>query len=189
MKPKQKSKADRLAAYSELASKPGFLLLFPRAHRAFLEGKRTRIGSTMVIYFVLIPFIGFAVILMSAVPSLPRSSDSIWGWLVFNCALPLLLLIPIIMLLDKDRINERLSLEGWIVPGEIIQARHAVYRGSDGKTYTLTLKYAFSDTNGNRIVIDYLLLSSRWDRRSFRMAKAGCVLAVLYVDKDLHRIM
>ncbi len=189
MKPKQKSQADRLAAYSELASKPGFLLLFPRAHRAFLEGKRTRIGSTWIIYFVLIPVIGFAVILLSAAPSRPVSSDTIWWWLFYNCALPLFLLIPIIMLLDKDRINERLSLEGWIVPGEIIEARHEIYQDRDGKSYTLKLKYAFADTNGKRIVVDRLLLSSRWDRHSFRIAKSGCVLAVLYVDKDLHRIM
>ena len=93
------------------------------------------------------------------------------------------------MLLDKDRINERLSQEGWIVPGEIIEARHEIYRGSEGKSYRLILKYAFTDTNGERIVIDWLLLTSSWDRPSFRSAKSGSVLAVLYVDKDLHRIM
>lgn len=189
MKSKQKSQADRLAVYSELASKPGFLLLFPRAHRDFLRGKQPRIGSTQIIYILLIPVIVFGVILLSAPPSIPGSSDTIWWKLLYNCVFPLLLLIPIIMLLDKDRINERLSQEGWIVPGEIIEARHEIYQGREGKSYRLILKYAFTDTNGERIVIDWLLLTSSWDRPSFRSAKSGSVLAVLYVDKDLHRIM
>ncbi|MFN8529872.1 MAG: hypothetical protein U0670_14810 [Anaerolineae bacterium] len=207
-KQKPKSKRDRLAAYEELSKQPGFFMVNPRTHRSFLEGKRSRIGSELVMNAVfgvsLFIALGAAIIIVDIAPHLTLLG---WGGV---CGGVFIIFGFITWIPWLDTRNERLSREGWVLPGTIVSATlipiydpRAVYpqivRDPDGihaDAYRLNMSCRFTTPDGEirRTETEFTYLRWAWwfgfmNKSPSAAPPVGSPVAVLYVDDKLCRVM